>query len=112
MSACPFLQRRALSCAFSIGRGWSDRRPANFITRRAGPDDPSGVPQIVERVEKGLGFRAQIDTYLANAEDNAYATIANGRRILVVDVGFLAKLNRIARTERGAIQVIARDRSP
>jgi hypothetical protein len=67
------------------------------------------VPQIVEQIKRTLAIRASFDVYIAEQEDNAFAAVANGRKILVVDVGFLEKLNRRSRTEWGAIQVIAHE---
>jgi hypothetical protein len=96
-------------CRFSLRDGWSDDGPAEYITRKASLNDTSGVPQVVEQIKMKLAIRASFDVYIAAQEDNAFATVANGRKILVVDVGFLEKLNRIARTEWGAIQVIAHE---
>jgi len=96
-------------CRFSVRDGWTDDGPTEYVTHRARANDKSGVPQVVEQIKKKLSFRAEFDVYIAEQEDNAFATVANGRKILVVDVGFLAKLNRIAKTEWGAIQVIAHE---
>ena len=96
-------------CRFSIVDGWGGTGPAEWITHRAGPKDDSGVPQVVERIKKALAIRPAFEVYIAKDEDNAFATVAGGRKILVVDVGFLEKLNRVARTEWGAIQVIAHE---
>src|SRR5207302_1886548 len=46
---------------------------------------------------------------IAEQEDNAFATIASGRKVLVVDVDFLDQLNRVSRTQWAAIQVIAHE---
>jgi hypothetical protein len=96
-------------CRFSLVDGWSDEAPAEYITRQAGANDRSGVPQVVARIRKELGFRQTFDIFIAEQEDNAFAAVANGRKILVVDVGFLEKLNKVARTQWGAIQVIAHE---
>lgn len=96
-------------CRFSIVDGWSGTGPTEWITHRAGKNDSSGVPQVVESIKKVLSIGPSFDIYIAKNEDNAFATVAGGRKILVVDVGFLEKLNRVARTEWGAIQVIAHE---
>ena len=96
-------------CRFSVRHGWGDDGPSEYVTHRAKPDDISGVPQVVARIKKALSFQANFDILIAQNEDNAFATVANGRKILVVDVGFLQKLNRIAQTEWAAIQVIAHE---
>jgi len=96
-------------CRFSLQDGWSDDGPAEYVTRQARPNDKSGIPQVVEQIKKKLNIRASFDVYIAEQEDNAFATVANGRKILVVDIGFLEKLNRFARTEWGAIQVISHE---
>ena len=56
-----------------------------------------------------LSVTAKFNIYIAENEDNAFATVADGQKILVVDVGFLEKLNRLSGTEWGAIQVIAHE---
>jgi hypothetical protein len=96
-------------CRFSLQDGWSDDGPAEYVTRQARPNDESGIPQVVEQIQKKLAIHASFDIYIAEQEDNAFAAVANGRKILVVDVGFLVKLNQIARTKWGAIQVIAHE---
>lgn len=96
-------------CRFSLVDGWTDDGPAEYITRKAKPNDVSGIPQVVDRIKNALSIRASLEIYIAEQEDNAFATVANGRKILVVDVGFLQKLNRVSRTEWGAIQVIAHE---
>lgn len=96
-------------CRFSLKDGWSDDAPQEYITRRATKNDVSGVPQVIARIKDSLSISAPIEVYIAEQEDNAFATVANGRRLVVVDVGFLQKLNRISRTQWGAIQVIAHE---
>lgn len=98
-------------CMYSISRGWSndDVGTEEYITRRAGNSDKSGVPQVVDRIERALHFRASFDVFIAQQEDNAFATVTNGRKILVVDVDFLEKVNEITGTDWAAIQVIAHE---
>jgi len=98
-------------CMYSLSRGWSndDTGVHEYITRKAGVSDPSGVPQVVDQIQQALSFRAAFDIFLAEQEDNAFATVANGRKILVVDVDFLEKLNHVAKTQWAAIQVIAHE---
>lgn len=96
-------------CRFSLNRGWDDEGPEEYITRQARKNDPSGIPQVVARIMETLSFKADFDVFIAEREDNAFAAVANGRKILVVDVGFLSKINKVARTEWGAIQVIAHE---
>jgi len=96
-------------CSYSIKDGWSDTGPQNFITRQASANDRSGVPQVVGRIRQALSFTAPFDIYIAEQEDNASARVANGRKVLTVDVGFLQKLNAMVGTEWAAIQVIAHE---
>ncbi len=42
-------------------------------------------------------------------ENNAFATIAGGQRILVIDVGFLKSVNGRCGTKWGAISIIAHE---
>lgn len=96
-------------CRFSLTDGWTDTEPQKYITRQGRKNDPSGIPQVVEQIKRTLSIRADIDVYIAEDEDNAFATVANGRKIVVADVGFLQKLNRQAGTQWGAIQVMAHE---
>jgi hypothetical protein len=95
---------------YSLRGGWSGGdTEREYITRRAGPEDRSGVPQVVARIRQALRFDVNFDILIAEDEDNAFATVANGRKILVVDVDFLEQLNGVARTQWAAIQVIAHE---
>lgn len=96
-------------CRFSLDNGWSDEGPEEYITRRAKKNDSSGVPQVVNQIKTALSIRVNFDVFIAEDEDNAMATVANGQKILIVDVGFLEKLNRITHTRWSAIQVIAHE---
>lgn len=96
-------------CRYSLRDGWSASGPSEYITREARPDDPSGIPQIVARIRQVFSIAVPFDIYIAEKEDNAFAAVANGKKILVVDVGFLEKINGTARTQWGAIQVVAHE---
>lgn len=97
-------------CMYSAERGWSDEQPAReYITRRASPNDASGIPQVIAQIKKALRFDATFDILIAEQENNAFATVAAGRKILVVDVDFLEKLNQLTKTRWAAIQVIAHE---
>lgn len=96
-------------CRFSLRDGWNTIEPTEYVVRKAGPRDQSGVPEVVDRIGGALRIAPEFDIYIAADEDNAFATVANGRKILVIDVGFLEKLNRVAGTEWAAISVIAHE---
>lgn len=96
-------------CSFSLQEGWGAKASAGYVTRRAKANDSSGIPQVVQKIKSKLSINAPIDIYLAEQENNAYAAVANGRKILVFDVDFLEKLDRMARTRWSAIQVIAHE---
>jgi len=99
-------------CMFSLDGGWSDHSShgGDYIsTQKARTTDTSGVPQVVSQIERALQFDIPIDIYLAKRENNAFATVANGRKILVVDVDFLDSMNRNTHNEWSAIQVIAHE---
>lgn len=96
-------------CRFSLTDGWSNYAPSQYITHKAKANDKSGVPQIVERIKSKLSFQNNIDVMIANDENNAMATVAGGKRLLIIDVGFLSKMNGIAGTNWGAIQIIAHE---
>jgi len=96
-------------CGYSIKGGWTDEARTEYITRRARKEDPSGIPQVVAQIKDSLNIRVDFDVYIARDENNAFATVANGRKILVVDVDFLDELNRLTGTQWSAIQVIAHE---
>jgi len=96
-------------CMYSLQNGWSDKGPFEYVTHRAGPNDRSGIPEVVKRIMQALRFRADFEVYIAEAENNAFAAVASGKKILVVDVDFLESINRQTRTDWGAIQVVAHE---
>ena len=96
-------------CRFSLADGWTDRGSAAYVTATARDRDRSGVPHVVDEIERHFDFRAEIDVYVAENQNNAFATIAGGRKILVVDVRFLENVNRLTGTQWSAIQVIAHE---
>ncbi|MDB5873780.1 MAG: hypothetical protein JWQ07_3222 [Ramlibacter sp.] len=96
-------------CEFSVTRGWGAKRKTEYITHRAGPKDKSGVPQVVNSIYQALSIKPQIEIFLAEKENNAFATVAGGKRIIVVDVEFVETVNKLAKTNWGAIQVIAHE---
>lgn len=112
--ATPIVNVRAEStrpfCSYSLRRGWGDTGPQEYITREARRNnDPSGVPQVVDGIMKSLSFNVDFGVFLAEGEDNAFATVAGGRKILVVDVDFVDRLNRMVGTQWAAISVIAHE---
>lgn len=96
-------------CEFSEARGWKSKRKREYITHRAKPGDKSGVPEVINRIYEVLSIKPEIEIFLAEKENNAFATVAGGKKIIVVDVNFVVSVNRLARTEWGAIQVIAHE---
>lgn len=99
-------------CMFSLKDGWSDGGQSEFveyITHKAGRHDKSGIPQVVEQIKKALAVKASFDVFIAKNENNAMAAVANGTKILVVDVAFLENLNKISKTQWAAIQVMAHE---
>lgn len=103
-------------CSFSVEDGWSDRPPdayvhrrSEYIVRKAKRNDPTGIPDVIGRIKGTLDISVPIDIYIARDENNAFATVANGRKIIVADTGFLGQINTISRTEWGAVQVLAHE---
>jgi hypothetical protein len=97
-------------CSFSLDDGWSSYGSSNYVNaRRPRPNDPSGVPQIIAAINDALGISPSFDVYISAGQNNASASVANGRKILMIDVDFLEGINRMAGTEWGAIQVIAHE---
>jgi len=104
-------------CGFSLDGGWGDN-PANFVSKNAkyitgtanGLAHPSGIPRVVYEIERILRTQLGLKIYLAEQENNAYAKKnADGSKLIVIDVGFLQKLNRMANTQWAAISVIAHE---
>ena len=99
-------------CLFSKD-GWKNQPPTGryveYIVRQANKADRSGIPQVVNSIRRALDVRAEFDVYIAKDENNAFATVANGRKILVVDVEFLERINKIAKTDWGAISIVAHE---
>jgi hypothetical protein len=96
-------------CQYSLQGGWSDDGPEEYVTRTAQQNDRSGVPQVVRRIRDRLSITPSFEILIAQNEHNAFATVAGGRKILVVDVDFLESVNRIAGTEWAAIQIISHE---
>jgi hypothetical protein len=96
-------------CRYSLKDGWTDTGPTEYVTRHATGNDRSGIPQLARRINEVLSIQVQFDIFIAEREDNAFAAVAGGRKILVVDVDFLEKLNRKAGTQWAAIQVVAHE---
>ncbi|WAC24917.1 hypothetical protein [Blastomonas sp. SL216] len=103
-----YAQRAIPFCGFSLEDGWT-AYGREFVTREARGNDRSGVPQIVRRILEELGLDYDFRILITEDEDNAYATVAGGRKILGIDVDFLDRLNDQVGTEWSAIQVIAHE---
>jgi Zn-dependent protease with chaperone function len=109
MAAPASAQRHRPFCGYSLRKGWIGKAGHSYVTHRPKRNDKSGVPQVIERIYESLRIEPDIEIYLAEREDNAFATVAGGKKIIVVDVDFVARVNRQAKTEWGAIQVIAHE---
>lgn len=103
-------------CNFSVEEGWSDSPPdayihrrTEYIVRKAQRNDPTGIPDVIGKIKKTLDIAVPIDIYIAKDENNAFATVANRKKIIVADTGFLVHINRVSRTDWGAIQVLAHE---
>jgi hypothetical protein len=103
-------------CRFSIDDGWSNNPPMEYlqsqneyIVKKAKQADNSGVPEVIAKIKQSLSINVPIDIYIAKDEDNAFATVIGGRKVIVVDVGFLIKINKISNSDWGAIQVLAHE---
>ncbi|GAB3097799.1 M48 family metalloprotease [Lysobacter terrae] len=96
-------------CQFSKEKGWSNSRPREYITRRARKKDPSGIPEVIDKVLRSLDISPAIDVYILKDENNAFATVASGRKIVAFDVDFLQWVNAQAGTEWAAIQIVSHE---
>lgn len=104
-------QKRRAFCGFSLKDGYYyQSKQLEFITRVAKPDDRSGIPQVVEKIEQQIGFKVGITVYISKQEDNCFATIGeNGKRILIADHLFLNRVNKVSGTQWAAISIIAHE---
>lgn len=98
-----------LLCSYSLQGGWSSYAPSEYITRRARSNDPSGIPQVVSRINGALRIDPNFDVLIAEGEDNAMATTAGGRKVLIIDVEFLERVNSRAGNQWAAISIIAHE---
>lgn len=110
----PGLQSRAAAegifCGFSLTGGWQSRGGTRIIARVAGANDASGVPQVIDRIEKALNVETGIRVLVATSrQGNAFATLSAGRRLIVVDLDFLDRVNAKGESDWAAIQVIAHE---
>jgi hypothetical protein len=66
--------------------------------------------QVVARIEDALGFSVEIEVFMTKKhEDNAFVTIVEGRKLLVVDAAFIEDANAAADTNWAAIEIIAHE---
>lgn len=103
--------KRIPFCGFSIKNGFFyDNYAREYITKEASLGDKSGIPDIVDKIEKTLNFNVEIAVYLAKNENNCWATTGQGgKRLLVTDVDFLDEVNTVSGTKWAAISVIAHE---
>ena len=101
--------KRIPFCGFGKN-GYYGYQKASYITKIAKIGDGSGLPEVVETIEGKLGFKVAISVYLAKAEDNCWATTAEGgKRLLIADEDFLQTVNSMSGTKWAAISVIAHE---
>jgi hypothetical protein len=96
-------------CGYSDAHGWYANSKSNYVAKQAGANDKSGIPEVVRRIEAALGFQAAITVLILKDEQNAFATVAGGQKVLAVDVDFVDVVNQRANTRWAAIQVIAHE---
>jgi hypothetical protein len=98
-------------CGFSAHGGWRGHGSVKFIdVRKPRDDDRTGVPQAVRSILGSLAIEVPIDVYLTKTkQDNAFATVAGGRKIMVIDPGFLQHVNTKSNNDWAAIQVLAHE---
>jgi hypothetical protein len=109
-SGFAYAQRRIPFCCFSLTSGWSDRGGGKILAKEVRNDDPSGIPKVVSRIEQALHFSSKIEVLIVKGkEENAFATVADGRRLLVIDEGFLRGANRKAESDWAAVEIIAHE---
>lgn len=96
-------------CGYSIEDGWLGFAAREYVARRATRKDVSGIPQVIESIEDSFDIAVDFDVLILVDEDNAYATVANGRKVVAADVHFLEHLNSIVGTDWAAIQVLAHE---
>lgn len=104
--------KRIPFCGFSMKDGYFGYGRINakqFITREAHLGDKSGIPEVVQLIKKQIGFTGDIFVYIASKENNCFATILEGRRVLIADHSFLNKVNKVSSTQWAAISIISHE---
>lgn len=102
--------KKFTTCSFSLKNGYSYQKSNSSKVRKANVGDPSGIPDVVEEIKSTIGIDVPIDIYIANGEENCYATIGKGgKRIFIADHLFLSKVNTASGTQWAAISIIAHE---
>lgn len=102
-----------LFCGFSTdvdGGFYNSPHQAQYISVKSKSGDKYGIYDVVYEIQDALKISALIDVYVAEAENNAMATIGEGgRKMIIADYDFLKNVNRGAGTEWAAISILAHE---
>lgn len=98
-------------CRFSLNdHQWSNTGPLEYLAQRVNPgNDSSGLTEVVRKINRSLAIGPAFEILILKGDNNAFAAIANGRRILAIDVGFVDRVNREVGTDWAAISIIAHE---
>ena len=97
-------------CGFSIKEGYHKSYSRQYITEEAGIGHSSGIPDVIQRIKEVSGFDVAIRVFIAEDEDNCFATIAEGRvRVIIADHRFLNRVNNHSGTDWAAISILAHE---
>jgi len=111
-------EERLAFCGFSIKKGgfYGENitmgyinQMMEYIVKESTVGDETGIADVVESIKKVIGINVPFVTYISKGEDNAFATVVKGRRILVIDHMFMHTVNKGAGTEWAAISIIAHE---
>ena len=104
-------QGRPLYCGFDPRSGFHIREGGyEYIVREGKIGDSSGIPDVIDEILNTLDISdVEIFVYIADQENNCFASVADGKRMIVADHRFLNEVNRESGTQWGAISILAHE---
>jgi predicted Zn-dependent protease len=98
-------------CGFSIENKFFYQNEAkSYIVSQAEVGDETGIYDVIEEIKKSIKINVSFDVFIAEDEDNAFATIGkDGRKIINADHMFLVRINEDSGTKWGAISILAHE---
>ncbi|WP_420154850.1 hypothetical protein [Siphonobacter sp.] len=96
-------------CGFDIYKGYYMLPKQQYIASESRIGDDTGISDVIQEILNSLKITVPIKVYIAKDENNCFATISNGKRIIVADHLFLHNVNKHSKTNWGAISILAHE---